>query len=63
MNAFVSSTKALVTSAKCVPPPAKVFIFYLEDGLQNPRKRTETRSKRFLSVKDGAEKRKETRQR
>ena len=46
-------------------PPHKKCLSSLEDGLENPRKRAGTRGKKvslkLISVKDGAEKRTETR--
>ena len=59
-NAFVSSTKTFVSSAKCIlSPHGKVFVcstinvyaIYLEGGLEeNTRKRTETRGKCFYKT-------------
>ena len=57
-NAFVSSTKTFVISAKRIlTPRAKVFVcstidafVILEGGLENPRERTETRKKVFLKL-------------
>ena len=57
-NAFVSSTKVFITSAKCALPRRPVFIsstisafvFFLEGGLENPSKRTKTREKSFCKI-------------
>ena len=58
-NAFVSSTKALITSTKRIPPPVQkvfvsstinAFISYLEGALENPQKGTETREKSFCKT-------------
>ena len=55
-NVLVSSTKAFITSAKCVLPQRQrylsaaqinAFVSYFECGLEILRKRTETREKSF----------------
>ena len=60
-NVFVPHAKVFVCST------INVFVFYLEGGLENPRKKTKTREKSLcktsFQLRMGLKKRTETRQR